>query len=62
MEAEAAKEKEAVEEQMQHLTTQNTTLAELVKTQQKKIDELLETSKKLFAAMQLQRMPLDSKP
>ena len=39
---------------MQHLTMQNTMLTDLVKTQEKKIDELLETSKKLIVAMQLQ--------
>ena len=51
IEEEATKEKEAAEEQVQYLTMQNTVLAALVNTQQKKIDELNEMSKKMIAAI-----------
>ena len=39
---------------MQHLTTQNTTLIEFVKTQLKKIYELVATRKYLMVLMQIQ--------
>ena len=42
MEEQSAKEEEGTKEQMQHLTMQSRVLVELVKTQQRKIDKLLE--------------------
>ena len=38
---------------MQHLTTQNIVLVELVKTQQKNINKLLKTSKNMIETMQI---------
>ena len=54
MEEQKAKEKEAMNKQLQQVITQKTVLAELVKTQQKFIDDLLETSTKIVMAMQNQ--------
>ena len=44
-------EQAEVLEQLQQLTTHNTVLAELIQAQQKKIDELLETSIRMVAAL-----------
>ena len=51
MKAQQANKQEDANKQLQQLTTHNTVLAELIQPQQKKIDELLETSNKIMAAL-----------
>ena len=45
------KKLEEANKNLQQLTTHSIVLAELIKTQQQKIDELLETSNKMIAAL-----------
>ena len=54
MEEQQAKEQEVANKQLQQLTTHNAALAELIKTQQKKIYEFLDSSNNMIEALQLQ--------